>query len=164
MGTMLVRRHFVRDCAGITNLDNLNCRPNHFLSHTFIKTATSTYVTSSDGLTIRNIHLQFIHTISVSMMFLRILTLTVLYAQDALAQASGSQLGADGFIRFGCSQLVVERTDPLVTPGMNPSPHMQYVYPLWNIFGSKDEVVFDIVSLARLLYIVAIKHWHIRLC
>jgi hypothetical protein len=61
-------------------------------------------------------------------MLLQLLTLTVLHAQDVLAQASGSKLGADGFIRFGCSQLVVERTDPLVTPGMNPSPHMQYVF------------------------------------
>lgn len=60
-------------------------------------------------------------------MLLPILALTVLHAQDVLAQASGSKLGASDFIRFGCSQLVVERTDPLVTPGMLPSPHMQYV-------------------------------------
>lgn len=60
-------------------------------------------------------------------MFLQLLALVVLHAQTILAQASGAALGADGFIRFGCSQLVVERTDPLVTPGLLPSPHMQYV-------------------------------------
>jgi hypothetical protein len=30
-------------------------------------------------------------------------------------------------LRFACSQLVVERTDPLVTPGMNPSPHLHQI-------------------------------------
>lgn len=68
-------------------------------------------------------------------MLWQLATLLVLRAQDVLAQ--GSKLGASDFIRFGCSQLVVERTDPLVTPGMNPSPHMQYVSPHeshgWNL-------------------------------
>jgi hypothetical protein len=31
------------------------------------------------------------------------------------------------FIRFGCSQLVVERIDPLVNPGVNPSPHTHQI-------------------------------------
>ncbi|OAL53827.1 hypothetical protein IQ07DRAFT_501979 [Pyrenochaeta sp. DS3sAY3a] len=30
-------------------------------------------------------------------------------------------------LRFGCSQVVVERIDPLVNPGMTPSPHMHQV-------------------------------------
>ncbi|KAH8672838.1 hypothetical protein BGZ60DRAFT_430144 [Tricladium varicosporioides] len=30
-------------------------------------------------------------------------------------------------LRFACSQLVVERLDPLVNPGMNPSPHMHQI-------------------------------------
>ena len=34
---------------------------------------------------------------------------------------------ASALIRFGCSQLVVERLDPLVTPGMNPSPHLHQI-------------------------------------
>ncbi|CAO2650810.1 Nn.00g091070.m01.CDS01 [Neocucurbitaria sp. VM-36] len=58
-------------------------------------------------------------------MLWQLATLLVLRAQDVLAQ--GAKLGASDFIRFGCSQLVVERTDPLVTPGMNPSPHMHQV-------------------------------------
>ncbi|KAF2268150.1 hypothetical protein CC78DRAFT_540910 [Lojkania enalia] len=30
-------------------------------------------------------------------------------------------------IRFGCSQLVVDRLDPLVNPGQNPSPHLHQI-------------------------------------
>ncbi len=30
-------------------------------------------------------------------------------------------------IRFGCSQLVVQRLDPLVSPGQNPSPHVHQI-------------------------------------
>ena len=30
-------------------------------------------------------------------------------------------------LRFACSQLVIERTDPLVNPGMNPSPHTHQI-------------------------------------
>lgn len=30
-------------------------------------------------------------------------------------------------LRFSCSQLVVERLDPLVNPGMNPSPHVHQI-------------------------------------
>ncbi|KAF2175975.1 hypothetical protein K469DRAFT_608818 [Zopfia rhizophila CBS 207.26] len=58
-------------------------------------------------------------------MFWQSLALAALLAQDASAQQSS--LGSSGFIRFGCSQLVVERTDPLVNPGVNPSPHMHQV-------------------------------------
>lgn len=34
---------------------------------------------------------------------------------------------ASALIRFGCSQLVIERLDPLVTPGLNPSPHLHQI-------------------------------------
>jgi hypothetical protein len=34
---------------------------------------------------------------------------------------------AAALLRFGCSQLVVERLDPLVTPGLNPSPHLHQI-------------------------------------
>jgi hypothetical protein len=61
-------------------------------------------------------------------MLMQFFTLAALCTGNALAQGSRPSLGDSGFIRFGCSQLVVERTDPLVTPGMNPSPHVQYVY------------------------------------
>ncbi|KAK3322712.1 hypothetical protein B0H66DRAFT_474934 [Apodospora peruviana] len=56
---------------------------------------------------------------------LRLVALAGLLAQDASAQ-TGSARGSD-FLRFGCSQLVIERTDPLVNPGMAPSPHMHQI-------------------------------------
>jgi len=34
---------------------------------------------------------------------------------------------AQTVLRFGCSQIVVERVDPLVNPGANPSPHVHQV-------------------------------------
>ncbi|KAK4457048.1 hypothetical protein QBC42DRAFT_301511 [Cladorrhinum samala] len=34
---------------------------------------------------------------------------------------------ASALLRFGCSQLVVERTDPLVNPGVAPSPHLHQI-------------------------------------
>jgi hypothetical protein len=37
--------------------------------------------------------------------------------------------GGSGFtmLRFGCSQVVIDRIDPLVNPGQAPSPHMHQV-------------------------------------
>lgn len=54
---------------------------------------------------------------------------SVLLAHNAWAvpQFGNGNSGSADFLRFGCSQLVVERTDPLVTPGMLPSPHMHQV-------------------------------------
>jgi hypothetical protein len=46
------------------------------------------------------------------------LTVGTLLAQSASAQ---------NMLRFGCSQLTVERADPLVTPGMNPAPHTHQI-------------------------------------
>lgn len=57
-------------------------------------------------------------------MISQLLTLTVLLAQDVVGQQG---LGAADFLRFGCSQLVVERTDPLVNPGLIPSPRMHQI-------------------------------------
>ena len=48
------------------------------------------------------------------------LAVAALLAQYALAQ--------NGYmLRFACSQLVVERLDPLVTPGSAPSPHVHQI-------------------------------------
>ncbi|KAK0622077.1 hypothetical protein B0T17DRAFT_494747 [Bombardia bombarda] len=35
--------------------------------------------------------------------------------------------GGVSLIRFGCSQVVIDRIDPLVNPGVNPSPHVHQV-------------------------------------
>jgi len=50
-----------------------------------------------------------------------------LFACDVIAQFGNDPSGSPDFLRFGCSQLVVERSDPLVTPGMLPSPHMHQI-------------------------------------
>ncbi|KAI0025404.1 hypothetical protein F4780DRAFT_774868 [Xylariomycetidae sp. FL0641] len=36
-------------------------------------------------------------------------------------------INANAVLRFGCSQIVVERLDPLVNPDLNPSPHVHQV-------------------------------------
>ncbi|KAK3956150.1 hypothetical protein QBC32DRAFT_367257 [Pseudoneurospora amorphoporcata] len=42
---------------------------------------------------------------------------------DALALVAPST----ALIRFGCSQLTVQRVDPLVNPGISPSPHLHQI-------------------------------------
>ena len=44
----------------------------------------------------------------------------------ALADAQGFMQGLN-HLRFGCSQLTVERLDPLVNPGELPTPHIHQV-------------------------------------
>lgn len=46
-----------------------------------------------------------------------------LAAGTLLAQSAAAQ----NMLRFGCSQLTVERADPLVAPGMRPSPHTHQI-------------------------------------
>lgn len=47
------------------------------------------------------------------------------------ALAAGALLAqcvsAQNMLRFACSQLTVERADPLVNPGMAPSPHTHQI-------------------------------------
>jgi hypothetical protein len=57
-------------------------------------------------------------------MFFLFIALLALFAKNTCAQTS---VGSNLFLRFGCSQLVVERIDPLVNPGVNPSPHTHQI-------------------------------------
>jgi hypothetical protein len=50
--------------------------------------------------------------------------LTSLAAAAALTQHAAAQFN---MLRFACSQLVVERTDPLVNPGMKYTPHLHQI-------------------------------------
>lgn len=48
---------------------------------------------------------------------------------EALPSVGGQWLekrqgGQSTMLRFGCSQVVIDRIDPLVNPGIAPSPHM----------------------------------------
>ncbi|TRX93758.1 hypothetical protein FHL15_005434 [Xylaria flabelliformis] len=58
-------------------------------------------------------------------------------AFPALAAAVPQGYGGSGsaMLRFGCSQVVIERLDPLVNPGVNPSPHVHQVVG-GNAFGA----------------------------
>ncbi|KAF2014368.1 hypothetical protein BU24DRAFT_451437 [Aaosphaeria arxii CBS 175.79] len=53
---------------------------------------------------------------------------STLVALAAVAEAM-PQFGGGGntMLRFGCSQVVIDRIDPLVNPGQAPSPHMHQV-------------------------------------
>ncbi|KAI0172124.1 hypothetical protein GGR52DRAFT_549097 [Hypoxylon sp. FL1284] len=39
----------------------------------------------------------------------------------------GAYASAQNMLRFGCSQLTIERADPLVSPGQNPAPHTHQI-------------------------------------
>jgi hypothetical protein len=43
------------------------------------------------------------------------------------ALAAAPYVAAQELMRFGCSQLTIDRIDPLVTPGISPAPHMHQV-------------------------------------
>jgi hypothetical protein len=49
-----------------------------------------------------------------------------------------------GLLRFGCAQLTVQRLDPLVNPGSNPSPHLHQI-----IGGVRDLLLKHIHSIAN---------------
>ncbi|KAK0742554.1 hypothetical protein B0T21DRAFT_361647 [Apiosordaria backusii] len=46
---------------------------------------------------------------------------------NALLAASGLLTPTHALLRFGCSQLTVQRLDPLVNPGQSPSPHLHQI-------------------------------------
>lgn len=45
----------------------------------------------------------------------------------AAATALAGNVAAQNMLRFACSQLVVERTDPLVNPGVKYTPHLHQI-------------------------------------
>jgi len=51
----------------------------------------------------------------------------VQWATIAAAALFAKDVAAQNMLRFACSQLVVERTDPLVNPGMKFTPHLHQV-------------------------------------
>ncbi|KAL5446299.1 hypothetical protein PMIN06_007838 [Paraphaeosphaeria minitans] len=55
---------------------------------------------------------------------------TLLFAASAAALPKvleGRQGGQNTMLRFGCSEVIIDRIDPLVNPGLAPSPHMHQV-------------------------------------
>lgn len=52
---------------------------------------------------------------------------------------------AQQMIRFGCSQLVIARNDPLVNPGMSLSPHVHQIVGGNSFNVSMDPTTHDLV-------------------
>ncbi|KAH9906899.1 hypothetical protein F4778DRAFT_800843 [Xylariomycetidae sp. FL2044] len=65
---------------------------------------------------------------------------------DAPMLMGGRPNGPGSMLRFGCSQVVIERLDPLVNPSLNPSAHMHQVVG-GNAFAASMPNT-DIASLA----------------
>lgn len=64
----------------------------------------------------------------------------------AVVEAQGGFAGLN-HLRFGCSQITVERIDPLVNPGMFPTPHMHQVVG-GNAFNASMATGVDISEIA----------------
>ncbi|POS73024.1 hypothetical protein DHEL01_v208587 [Diaporthe helianthi] len=60
----------------------------------------------------------------------------------------GAALPSAALIRFGCSQLTVTRLDPLVNPGVNPSPHLHQIIGGNSFNVSMDPGTHDLPSLS----------------
>jgi hypothetical protein len=45
----------------------------------------------------------------------------------AIGALLGQSVSAQNMLRFACSQLTIERADPLVNPGQAPSPHTHQI-------------------------------------
>ncbi|TLD19271.1 hypothetical protein PspLS_09949 [Pyricularia sp. CBS 133598] len=65
----------------------------------------------------------------------------------AAAAALHGVLGQE-LMRFGCSQLVVDRLDPLVNPGQRPSPHMHQIVGGNSFNASMPPVEYDPAKLS----------------
>lgn len=57
----------------------------------------------------------------------------------------GGGEGSPTMLRFGCSQLVIDRIDPLVNPGLAPSPHMHQV-----VGGDNFNVTMPLADIGEL--------------
>jgi hypothetical protein len=74
---------------------------------------------------------------SLTMLWASLLAFTALAnaapTNDAVPAYLQKRQGSQTMLRFGCSQVVIDRLDPLVNPGQAPSPHNHQVC------GSKAE-------------------------
>jgi len=66
---------------------------------------------------------------------------TALFAEHAAAQGN--------MLRFACSQLVVERTDPLVNPGMKFTPHLHQIVGGDGFNVTMDPVAYDNAAASK---------------
>lgn len=47
--------------------------------------------------------------------------------KSAFVAALGLVAHVDALLRFGCAKSSIQRLDPLVNPGQNPSPHLHQI-------------------------------------
>lgn len=72
-------------------------------------------------------------------------TISLLGATYAQSQDPASQVPPPApMLRFACSQLVVERLDPLVNPGVIGTPHVHQVVGGNSFNATMDPVVYDL--------------------
>jgi hypothetical protein len=65
-------------------------------------------------------------------------------ALSLLVKHGSSQMVIPPMLRFSCSQLVVERLDPLVNPGSTPSPHLHQIVGGNSFNASMDPTTHDL--------------------
>ncbi|KAK0728734.1 hypothetical protein B0T26DRAFT_638474 [Lasiosphaeria miniovina] len=66
----------------------------------------------------------------------------LLLAATCIQDGAAQNINVGRLLRFSCNQLVIERTDPLVSPGMNPSPHTHQI-----VGGNSFNVTMDPVTM-----------------
>jgi hypothetical protein len=69
-----------------------------------------------------------------------------LLVEHGFSQGAPPPAGIPPMMRFQCSQLVVERLDPLVNPGLAPSPHLHQIVGGNSFNTSMDPVAHDLPS------------------
>jgi hypothetical protein len=74
-------------------------------------------------------------------MHLRLFTLSLLVGY-------GASQGRPPMMRFQCSQLVIDRLDPLVSPGSIPSPHLHQIVGGNSFNASMDPATHDLPSMS----------------
>ncbi|KAK4168376.1 hypothetical protein QBC43DRAFT_360262 [Cladorrhinum sp. PSN259] len=67
---------------------------------------------------------------------------------NGLIAASGLVAPTSALLRFGCAQLTVQRLDPLVNPGQNPSPHLHQIIGGNSFNVSMDPQDHDLATLS----------------
>ena len=66
----------------------------------------------------------------------------------ALLMRHGDGQAIFPMLRFSCSQLVIDRLDPLVTPGLVPSPHLHQIVGGNSFNTTMDPVAHDLPTLS----------------
>jgi hypothetical protein len=66
-----------------------------------------------------------------------------LFARDVAAQVPSGCCATAAMLRFSCSQLVIERLDPLVSPGIVGSPHNHQIVGGNSFSADMEPVAFD---------------------